>query len=73
VILKTDGPLPISLIYEMNIHKEYTEWAVARGVKPNGIAAHRIPGRGLGIIAEKKLEVCRTNLYAALIHVLFMS
>jgi hypothetical protein len=24
-----DGPLSISLIYEMDIHKEFTEWAVA--------------------------------------------
>jgi hypothetical protein len=60
-------------LYEMDIHKEYTEWAVARGVKLNGIATHRFPGRGLGIIAEKKLKVCRTNLYAAFIHVLFVS
>ena len=31
--------------------------AVARGAKLNGISAHRFPGRGLGVIAEKKLEV----------------
>jgi hypothetical protein len=68
-----DGPLSISLIYEMDIHKEFTEWVVARGVKLNGIAAHRFPGRGLGIITEKELKVCRTNLYTAFIHVLFVS
>jgi len=42
----------------MEIHKDFTEWAVARGVKLNGIAIHRFPGRGLGIVAEKKIEVC---------------
>jgi len=42
------------------------------GSEANGIAAHRFPGRGLGIIAKKKLKVCRTNLYAAFIHVLFV-
>jgi len=52
----------------MDIHKEFTQWAVARGVKLNGIATHRFPDRGLGIIAEKKLNVSETNLYAAFIH-----
>jgi hypothetical protein len=57
----------------MDIHREFTEWAVARGVKLNSIAVHRFPGKGLGIIAEEKLEVCRTNLCAELFHVLFVS
>jgi hypothetical protein len=43
VTLKTDGPLPISSIYEMDIHNKFTEWAVAWAVKLNGIAAHRFP------------------------------
>jgi len=42
----------------MDIHEEFTEWAAARGVKISGIAAHTFPGRGLGIIAQKKLNVC---------------
>ena len=40
----------------MEIHEEFTEWAVAKGVNINGIAAHRFPGRGLGIIAEKNFK-----------------
>jgi hypothetical protein len=40
----------------MENHREFTEWAVARGVEINGIAAHRFPGRGLGIIAEKDFK-----------------
>ncbi|KAH6724575.1 putative SET domain-containing protein [Leptodontidium sp. 2 PMI_412] len=38
----------------MEIHEAFTEWTLERGVKINGIAAHRFEGRGLGIIAEKK-------------------
>jgi hypothetical protein len=45
----------------MDIHKEFTEWAVVRGVKLVGIATHRFPGRGLGIIAERELNVCRAG------------
>jgi hypothetical protein len=40
----------------MEIHKEFTDWAVAKGVKINGIVAHRFSGRGLGIMAEKDLK-----------------
>ncbi|KAK2629696.1 hypothetical protein QTJ16_000516 [Diplocarpon rosae] len=40
----------------MDIHEEFTKWAVQKGVKINGIAAHKFEGRGLGIIAEKKLK-----------------
>lgn len=36
----------------------FTAWSAARGVKTNGVAAHRFPGRGLGIIAERKIKVC---------------
>ena len=43
----------------MDIHKDFMEWAIARGVTLNGIAAHRFPGKGVGIIAEKELKVCR--------------
>jgi hypothetical protein len=42
----------------MEMDNEFTKWAAALGVKLNGIATHRFPGRGLGIIAERKLEVC---------------
>lgn len=65
----------MTLVYEMDIHKEFTEWAVARGLKLNGIAIHRFPGRGLGIIAEKDLKVCRTSnpAHAVFIRVLSMT
>lgn len=44
----------------MEIHEEFKKWAVERRVKINGVSAHRFEGRGLGIVADKKLEVCKT-------------
>jgi len=48
--------------YEMEIHEEFTKWTVGRGVKINGIRAHKFEGRGFGIIAEKDFEVCGTEI-----------
>lgn len=39
------------------MHKEYTAWAYERGVELRGISAHRFPGRGLGIRADRMIEV----------------
>ncbi|OAL36732.1 hypothetical protein AYO20_04064 [Fonsecaea nubica] len=33
-----------------------TEWAVSNGIKVNGVAAHKFPGKGLGIVAKRRLE-----------------
>lgn len=41
----------------MEKHEKFSEWAVAGGVTINGIAAHRFPGKGLGVIATKNHEV----------------
>lgn len=41
----------------MEKHEEFAEWAEAQGVKINGIAAHRFPGAGVGIVATTKLKV----------------
>ncbi|TAQ84510.1 hypothetical protein B7494_g7176 [Chlorociboria aeruginascens] len=48
----------------MDIHKEFTTWALAQGVTLNGIAPHMFPGRGLGILAEKTLEAGEEILHA---------
>lgn len=45
----------------MDVHEEFTEWALAQGLNLNGIAIHRFPGRGVGIIAEKELNVCEAE------------
>jgi hypothetical protein len=36
---------------------ELTKWALSQGVTIDGIAAHEFPGKGLGIIAQRRLEV----------------
>lgn len=45
----------------MEKHEEFTAWAVSKGAKIHGIAAHAFPGRGLGIIATEKLEVSQSH------------
>ncbi len=42
----------------MEKHEEFKAWAVKKGVKINGVSAHKFEGRGLGIAAGKKLQVC---------------
>jgi hypothetical protein len=41
---------------------ELTEWALAHGVQLNGITVHRFPGKGLGIVGERTIKVCRARL-----------
>lgn len=57
---------PIIFQHSMGLCEEFTGWAVAQGVKLNGIAAHRFPGRGFGIIAERELKVCMKILSSLL-------
>jgi hypothetical protein len=38
-------------------HEVFTEWAMARGVEAFGVAPARFPGRGLGMIATRKIKV----------------
>jgi len=40
----------------MELHEKLTEWAVSRGTKLNGITAHRFPGKGMGIIAQRNIQ-----------------
>jgi hypothetical protein len=41
---------------------ELTKWALSQGVTIDGIAAHEFPGKGLGIIAQRRLEVRKSLL-----------
>ncbi|KAJ9613983.1 hypothetical protein H2200_002119 [Cladophialophora chaetospira] len=41
---------------------ELTRWAASHGAKIKGIAAHKFPGKGLGVIAERRLEAGETIL-----------
>lgn len=43
---------------EMEKHETFTKWALDQGVKLHGVAAHRFPGRGLGIVATEAAPVC---------------
>ena len=45
----------------MDIHEELTNWAMSSGVELSGIALHAFPGRGVGAIAQKNLEVCHLH------------
>lgn len=48
------------LVNTMTEHKDYrdlTEWSIARGLKFDGIAPHRFPGKGLGIVAQRSFRV----------------
>ena len=38
-------------------HDQFTAWAKEQGVKINGVGPAKISGRGLGIIAQRRIEV----------------
>ncbi|ETI20497.1 hypothetical protein G647_08534 [Cladophialophora carrionii CBS 160.54] len=45
-----------------DLSAELTKWALSHGASIDGIAAHAFPGRGLGIIAQRRLEAGETIL-----------
>ncbi|KAH8812585.1 hypothetical protein F5884DRAFT_785858 [Xylogone sp. PMI_703] len=48
----------------METHKEFVKWVLSQGLEIEGITVHKFPGRGLGIIAERDLNVGDTLLTA---------
>ncbi|KAI2634881.1 SET domain-containing protein [Hypomontagnella submonticulosa] len=40
----------------MEPHEELLDWATSQGVKLNGIAPKRIPGRGIGLVATRNIR-----------------
>ncbi|KAG4027035.1 hypothetical protein MFRU_033g00060 [Monilinia fructicola] len=42
---------------DMQIHHEFTQWAVNQGVIINGIAPFRFPGKGLGLVANRDFKI----------------
>lgn len=38
-------------------HEAFTEWALAQGIFTNGVTPARFPGRGLGMMATRKIKV----------------
>ena len=55
----------------MEKHEEFTKWALDHGVKINGVAAHRFPGRGLGIIATEDHKVSHVVVFVRVFNVSF--
>jgi hypothetical protein len=43
--------------------EKLTSWAVALGMKVNGIETHRFTSKGIGIVAERDLQVCEIPSY----------
>lgn len=40
-------------------HEAFTKWAEAEGVSITGVGPAKISGRGLGIVAQRKIEVSK--------------
>ena len=38
-------------------HELFTQWVLKKGVRVNGVLPAQTVGRGLGIIAQRKIEV----------------
>ena len=38
-------------------HEHFIEWAEGKGIQINGVKPAKIPGRGLGIIAMRSINV----------------
>jgi hypothetical protein len=38
-------------------HLRFLEWALSNGIELNGLAPCRFPGRGMGMIATRTIEV----------------
>lgn len=38
-------------------HEKFTAWAKQQGIRVNGVGPARISGHGLGIVAQRRIEV----------------
>jgi hypothetical protein len=47
----------------MDILQDLLHWAKDKGVELNGIKLRRVPGRGTGVIATRKLKVIKPTVY----------
>ena len=43
-------------------HDEFTAWAKEQGIQVNGVGPAIIPGYGLGIVAQRRIEVTKPYL-----------
>lgn len=42
-------------------HEAFTEWALSQGVMTDAVTPARFPGRGLGMMATRKIKVGRSK------------
>ena len=62
-VFQTLGAGYVSLTYMARVslpgpeHEHFITWAKNQGVKISGVGPAKIPGRGLGIIAQRRIEV----------------
>lgn len=42
-------------------HEAFTEWALSQGVMTDAVTPARFPGRGLGMMATRKIKVGRNK------------
>jgi hypothetical protein len=42
-------------------HHNFLQWALSNGIQINGVAPFSFPGRGMGIIATRTIEVSYTQ------------
>lgn len=47
----------------MDAHRQFTQWVLTQNVEINGVAPHKFPGKGLGIVAENDLKVRQSFIY----------
>jgi hypothetical protein len=52
-------------------HTAFMQWAIAQGVKVNGVEPAKIPGRGLGMIATRDIQVRILAIYAPFHSIIF--
>lgn len=57
LLQQADSPSSNSANIDMQVHEEFTKWAVDHGAIIDGVSPFRFPGKGLGLVANKNFEV----------------
>jgi hypothetical protein len=39
-------------------HEEFIQWVTDRKGRINGVAPGKLPGKGIGLVATRKIQVC---------------
>lgn len=57
LLQQADSPSSNSANIDMQVHEEFTKWAVDHGAIIDGVSPFRFPGKGLGLVANKNFEI----------------